>query len=642
MSSDTNCDSILPSSREEVDGNSPWNQFLLSEFLNLFVSSQGSFYSFHGFKDCLGKGIFILMSYVPLLDEVHDFFGSHPRMIISKLCTSNYLLLEGQNEKWVPPYRDIVLSDSLARALGIKSSGPKISVKMLSSLCHTKYGLTTMGHKWLSFGLNELHSVSIQNTDAFKGGYDVMNTIRKMPFIPLLGGYYSSIKVESEDEENSRTSFSQAGEDDAGTLDQIASLLLPGGQTAHSRFVIPRELMENDTCVIPKGKRPEIVQACINMSELWKSCKVFMLTHSMRVNEYSTNGSLDARKQQFNKWVLDVGDRTLPAKKEKDEDEETWIKILEEFIINSAHSPIEKIVKETYQLGEEYHAVPHPHTRIFMPPKPDLVFHDASIVNETAYTAFKVELSPTKPDKDLSHTHRPSAPIIKDWVFDSEDDSEAEITQIAPSLVQPIEQVKPLRPSVKPVENSILAANHKTSISKPKSHRNSRKACFVLLTRSKFVLITAARPVTTAVPKPHMTRLRPAKTIVTKPHSPPRRHINNSQSPKPSNFPPKVTTVKTPIVNGNPHHALKNKGVIDSGCSRHMIGNISYLSDFKEINGGYVIFGGNSKGGKSSGKGKIRTGKLDFDEVYFVKELFNLFSVSQMCDKKNIILFTDT
>nr|GEU75050.1 hypothetical protein [Tanacetum cinerariifolium] len=43
------------------------------------------------------------------------------------------------------------------------------------------------------------------------------------------------------------------------------------------------------------------------------------------------------------------------------------------------------------------------------------------------------------------------------------------------------------------------------------------------------------------------------------------------------------------------------------------------------------------------GKGKIKTGKLDFDDVYFVKELkFNLFSVSQMCDKKNSVLFTDT
>nr|GEZ12663.1 retrovirus-related Pol polyprotein from transposon TNT 1-94 [Tanacetum cinerariifolium] len=49
------------------------------------------------------------------------------------------------------------------------------------------------------------------------------------------------------------------------------------------------------------------------------------------------------------------------------------------------------------------------------------------------------------------------------------------------------------------------------------------------------------------------------------------------------------------------------------------------------------------KGGKITEKGKIKTEKLDFDDVYFVKELkFNLFSVSQMCDKKNSVLFTDT
>nr|GEV51042.1 hypothetical protein [Tanacetum cinerariifolium] len=95
--------------------------------------------------------------------------------------------------------------------------------------------------------------------------------------------------------------------------------------------------------------------------------------------------------------------------------------------------------------------------------------------------------------------------------------------------------------------------------------------------------------------------------------------------------------------NGNQQQALKDKGVIDSGCSRHMTGNISFLSEFKEINGGYVAFGRNPKGGKISGKGKINTCKLDFDDVYFVKELkFNLFSVSQMCDKKNIVLFINT
>ncbi|GJZ51013.1 putative ribonuclease H-like domain-containing protein, partial [Tanacetum coccineum] len=57
-----------------------------------------------------------------------------------------------------------------------------------------------------------------------------------------------------------------------------------------------------------------------------------------------------------------------------------------------------------------------------------------------------------------------------------------------------------------------------------------------------------------------------------------------------------------------------DKGFVDSGCSRHITGNIAYLSDFKQLDG----------------------------DVYFVNELkFNLFSVSQMCDKKNYVLFID-
>ncbi|GJX39744.1 putative ribonuclease H-like domain-containing protein [Tanacetum coccineum] len=74
-----------------------------------------------------------------------------------------------------------------------------------------------------------------------------------------------------------------------------------------------------------------------------------------------------------------------------------------------------------------------------------------------------------------------------------------------------------------------------------------------------------------------------------------------------------------------------------------MTGNMSYLSDFKDFDRGYVTFGGGAKRGKITGKGTLKTGKLDFEDVYFVKELqFNLFSVSQMCDKKNSVLFTDT
>ncbi|GJR41397.1 putative ribonuclease H-like domain-containing protein [Tanacetum coccineum] len=90
-------------------------------------------------------------------------------------------------------------------------------------------------------------------------------------------------------------------------------------------------------------------------------------------------------------------------------------------------------------------------------------------------------------------------------------------------------------------------------------------------------------------------------------------------------------------------NGLQDQGVINSGCSRHMTGNMSYLSNYEEMDGGYVSFGGNPKGGKITGKCTIKTSNLDFENVYFMRELkFNLFSVSQMCDKKNSVLFNDT
>ncbi|GKB93129.1 hypothetical protein Tco_0979266 [Tanacetum coccineum] len=57
-----------------------------------------------------------------------------------------------------------------------------------------------------------------------------------------------------------------------------------------------------------------------------------------------------------------------------------------------------------------------------------------------------------------------------------------------------------------------------------------------------------------------------------------------------------------PKTKGNPQIDLQDQGVIDSGCSRHMTGNMSYLTDYEEIDGGYVTFGGNPKGGKITRK----------------------------------------
>nr|GEU45080.1 ribonuclease H-like domain-containing protein [Tanacetum cinerariifolium] len=49
-----------------------------------------------------------------------------------------------------------------------------------------------------------------------------------------------------------------------------------------------------------------------------------------------------------------------------------------------------------------------------------------------------------------------------------------------------------------------------------------------------------------------------------------------------------LTAARPVITAGNSHHALKDKGVINSGYLRHMIWNISYLFDFEEINEGYM------------------------------------------------------
>nr|GEV16995.1 hypothetical protein [Tanacetum cinerariifolium] len=92
---------------------------------------------------------------------------------------------------------------------------------------------------------------------------------------------------------------------------------------------------------------------------------------------------------------------------------------------------------------------------------------------------------------------------------------------------------------------------------------------------------------------------------------------------------------------GSSQNNIDDKGYWDSGCSRHMTGSISYLSHFEPFDGGYVSFG--QGGCKINGKGTIKTGKLEFENIYFVKDLkYNLFSVSQIYDNKNSVLFTDS
>ncbi|GKD15672.1 retrovirus-related pol polyprotein from transposon TNT 1-94 [Tanacetum coccineum] len=107
---------------------------------------------------------------------------------------------------------------------------------------------------------------------------------------------------------------------------------------------------------------------------------------------------------------------------------------------------------------------------------------------------------------------------------------------------------------------------------------------------------------------------------------------------------PKMTNLNNVSKDNSGSWVSKRVNYIDlQGRLKHMTGNKDFLTDYQDIDGGFVAFGGSARGGKITGKGKIKTDKLDFEDVFFVKELkFNLFSVSQMCDKKNSVLFTET
>nr|GFB29271.1 hypothetical protein [Tanacetum cinerariifolium] len=224
-----------------------------------------------------------------------------------------------------------------------------------------------------------------------------------------------------------------------------------------------------------------------------------------------------------------------------------------------------------FQPSGGYHAVPPPYTGTF--------------------------LSPPKPEQELSHTSRPSAPIIEDWVSDSEEESEPkDPQQFVPSFAQSSEHVKTPRHYVQPIETTFQAA---TSVpASPKSNssskRRNRKACFIcksvdhlikdcdyhskkmaqptprnyanrghhkqyvlltqskpqkhrvptaLLTQSKPVSNTAVRSVSAALPNITMTRPRHANQVVIKSKSPTRRHLTRNPSSRTSNLPPRVNVV---------------------------------------------------------------------------------------------------
>ncbi|GKA70011.1 ribonuclease H-like domain-containing protein [Tanacetum coccineum] len=350
---------------------------------------------------------------------------------------------------------------------------------------------------------------------------------------------------------------------------------------------------------------------------------------------------------------------------------------------------------DRFKKDNRYHDIPPPLTGNYMPLLADLSFAglDDSVyrptVNKTSASVSQVEAntsqtSNTSVEMPRVEYVRPSGIIIEDWVSDDEDIFQSNDLQAADNLVlkglsllmlrmnlhlikdcdfhekrmakyvlKDMEKVTGHR-KVRPVWNNTQRINHQNkfvpsavltrygripvSAAKQSSFRVASSTApntsisneIVNTVRVKGVN-TAGQTAVSAVKGNGVTAVKASAGCVWRPKM---TDLNNVSKDNSRSWVSK---------RGNPQQALKNKGIFDSGCYRHMTGNKDFLTDYQDIDGGFVAFGGGTRGGKITGKGKIRTYKLDFEDVFFVKELnFNLFSVSQMCDKKNNVLFTET
>ncbi|GKB47290.1 putative ribonuclease H-like domain-containing protein [Tanacetum coccineum] len=364
-----------------------------------------------------------------------------------------------------------------------------------------------------------------------------------------------------------------------------------------------------------------------------------------------------------------------------------------EVFVSASDSSVNEIeeennhVNDRFKKVEGYHAVPPPYTGNYMPSRPDLSFAglDDSVyktnVSETITSVPRNESTASKSSKDNLEQPkdvRPSAPIVEEWESDSDDDcvTRPSIEQNKPSYakINFVKSNENTRKSVIEQNTYRQAENLRKSQSPRVDKRNwnglmtqklgdgfefNKKACFVCGSLNhlikdcnfyenkmvgKSMLNNMGRVTGQREVRPVWNNAQRVnhQNKLTHPH-PKRNFVPTAVLTKSGNVlvnTAKQSSSRAAVSNST---ARFDQGIFDSGCSRHMTGNKSYLIDYQDINEGFVAFAGSPKGGKITRKGKIRTGKLDFKDVYFVNELkFNLFSVSQMCDKKNSVLFTKT
>ncbi|GJR91050.1 retrovirus-related pol polyprotein from transposon TNT 1-94 [Tanacetum coccineum] len=329
----------------------------------------------------------------------------------------------------------------------------------------------------------------------------------------------------------------------------------------------------------------------------------------------------------------------------------------------SLNKIIKSQILDNCKKGLGYNVVPPPLTGNFMPPKLDLSFTRLEeFANEHVVIKHVVENNEAKDSEAKPKAVRKNngALIIEDWVSESEEENVSQ-TKIEKKTANPsfvkIDFVKAKQTNktdrktakqvdcnyqrvVKPVWNNAKRVNHQNFAKKthpcPKKNMVPRtvlmKSGLVSINTARknisktAVSVNTARQVNTAHSKTTVNAGRPMSYLSKTTHSTVKRPIHKNTTFKNSNFNQRVNTVKDKNVNtirpkavvnaarlkavfnadkGNNVNAVKASAyprVIDSGCSRYMTGNMSYFIDYEEIDGGYVAFSGNPKGGKITEK----------------------------------------
>nr|GFA35331.1 hypothetical protein [Tanacetum cinerariifolium] len=238
---------------------------------------------------------------------------------------------------------------------------------------------------------------------------------------------------------------------------------------------------------------------------------------------------------------------------------------------------------------------------IALPNKDQLKFHSytssTSNTNEADNTAYGISTAHTQVN------YIPPKPDIMFIDEQVENEYVDVVSNVSPSAVKTVESVDHDcdKRVMRPVWKNSRRANHENFANKmTHPHPKRRFVPQAILTKSGKLNIVGTpantvRPVNTADLKPIMYYSRPISNAFKKGYL---------QAIRPFN---KYSAYKKTIFNkeGNPQQKeYKEKGVIDSGYSRHMTGNNCYLTNYEDYDGGFVSFGDGK--GRISRKGQIK------------------------------------